>query len=83
MGEPEWSSIMLNGQAVTTTPDRWWVDKAIRRLRLPEGSSKKGENTLLITISFGLLTNVERVYPGQLWGASQETAGNFSPTSSR
>jgi hypothetical protein len=53
---------MLNRQAVTTTPDGWWVDKAIRRLRLSEGCLKEGENALLIKIPFGFLTNVERVY---------------------
>jgi hypothetical protein len=62
MEEPESSNIMLNRQAVTTTPDGWWVDKAIRRLRLSEGCLKEGENALLIKIPFGFLTNVERVY---------------------
>jgi hypothetical protein len=71
MEEPESSSIMLNGQAVTTTPGGWCVDKAIRRLRLPECSLKKlvkGENSLLIKVAFRLLTNVERVYiQGSFW----------------
>ena len=72
---------MLNRQAVTTTPDGWWVDKAIRRLRLPEGSLKKGENSLLIKVPFGLLTSVERVYiQGSFGVPSQGTASNFGPT---
>jgi hypothetical protein len=60
------------------------VDKAIRRLRLPEGSLKKGENSLLIKAPFGLLTSVERVYiKGSFGVPSQGTASNFGPTSSR
>jgi hypothetical protein len=54
--DPASASILVNGQEVTKTPDGWWVDKATQRLRFSGTSIKNGENTLLIKITFGLLS---------------------------
>ena len=62
MEDPEPKVITLNRKLLSSNSDGWWVDKAIRRIRLAKRSIKKGENVLSISIPFGLLTNVERVY---------------------
>lgn len=51
--------ISLNGRRLRE-PLGWWVDRAIHRVQMP--GIKKGENTLLFKVPFGLLTNIERVY---------------------
>jgi len=62
MEDPELATITLNGHELSAaSSNEWWVDKAIRKLPI-KGGIKKGINTLLIKIPFGLLTNVERVY---------------------
>ncbi|KAE9378843.1 hypothetical protein N431DRAFT_477990 [Stipitochalara longipes BDJ] len=62
MEDPESATITLNDHELpTTSSNQWWVDKAIRQLPV-RGGIKKGINTLLVKIPFGLLTNIERVY---------------------
>jgi hypothetical protein len=52
--------IKLNGNEVPSTVDGWWVDEAIKTVRLP--SFPRGKNSLELEYSFGILTNIERVY---------------------
>ena len=51
------ATITLNGKAVESTPDGWYVDKCISTVML--GTLEKGDNILEIVLPFGKRTNVE------------------------
>jgi hypothetical protein len=62
MEDPESATITFKCHELSAaSSNEWWVDKAIRKLPIL-GGVKRGTNTLLIKIPFGLLTTVERVY---------------------
>ena len=52
--------ITLNGKAVSTASDGWYVDKAIETIPLPE--LIQGENILEITVPIGRRTTLEAFY---------------------
>lgn len=56
--------IRLDGKPVNRPSDGWWVDKSITTVPLVIGTAQLGSgvHTLELDISFGLLTNVERIY---------------------
>lgn len=53
-------TITFNGKAVDNTPTGWFVDKCIDKISL--GTIKKGKNTLIVEMPFGLTTNTENMY---------------------
>ena len=58
--DAETSVIVLNGEAVSSTIDGWYVDKAISTVSLP--ALNAGENILEITVPIGRRTNLEYFY---------------------
>lgn len=56
----ETAQITLNGEAVPSIADGWYVDKAIRTVPLP--GLKKGDNVLEVTVPIGRRTNLEAFY---------------------
>jgi len=58
--EPQQAKIVLNGQAVESVDDGWFVDMAIRTVPLPELIA--GENVLEVTVPIGRRTNLEYFY---------------------
>jgi len=60
MERPEAATIRFNGKCVESAADRFFTDKAIRTVPLPD--LEKGENELILKIPFGRRTNVEWCY---------------------
>lgn len=58
--QPENARITLNGQAVDTTPVGFYVDEAIKTLRLPKVC--RGENILTLDVPLTRRTNLEWMY---------------------
>ena len=58
--DAENSIIVLNGEAVPSTIDGWYVDKSISTVSLP--ALKAGENILEVTVPIGRRTNLEYFY---------------------
>ena len=56
----ETASVTLNGTPVSNDACGYYVDKAIKKLRLPE--IVPGENTLIVTCPIGRRTNLECMY---------------------
>lgn len=54
------AKVWLNGHAVLSTPDGWYVDKSIGTI--PLGGLQKGRNAIEIELPFGRRTNVEWWY---------------------
>ena len=54
------AKITLNGKAVNSKPDGWYVDKSIGTVLL--GYLREGENIIEVTLPFGKRTNVEWCY---------------------
>jgi hypothetical protein len=52
--------IKMDGNQVLSTVNGWWVDEAIKTVGLP--SFPSGKHNLEWEHSFGILTNIERVY---------------------
>lgn len=57
---PEFAKILFNGENVSNETVGWYVDKAIKTVKLPD--IKKGDNTLEIIYPFGKRTAVEWCY---------------------
>jgi hypothetical protein len=57
-------AVILNNTTLSTKKQRdgWWVDEAITTLQIPPNTILKGNNSLILSFPFGILTNVERVY---------------------
>jgi hypothetical protein len=57
-------AITLNSTSLSTKEgsENWWVDEAITTVLIPPHTIKKGTNILTLAFSFGILTNIERVY---------------------
>jgi len=56
----ETADIVLNGITVSKESCGWYVDKAIRKISLPD--IRKGKNILLVTYPIGRRTNLECMY---------------------
>ena len=56
----EAEQILLNGEDAALSPNGFYVDKAIKKYRLPD--IKKGMNTLIVKVPFGKRTSVEACY---------------------
>ena len=54
------TSIELDGRPVPSTITGWWVDEEIHTVALPE--VKPGKHSLKLSVPFGELTNIERIY---------------------
>ncbi|RAL62972.1 hypothetical protein DID88_004059 [Monilinia fructigena] len=55
--------ISINGSNLKfKKSDGWWVDEDIKTLRIPGNTIKEGANIVTISFSFGILTNIERLY---------------------
>jgi len=68
-GAGSYLDIMVNGAtlgvpAAGETPawPTWWVDEAISTLRIPGGTIRSGPNTVQLSLPFGVLTDIERIY---------------------
>ena len=46
---PELFRIELNGKVLPSGSDIWWVDPCLRRVDIPAGAVREGENTLVLT----------------------------------
>lgn len=57
---PETCTITFNGQSVCNLPVGYFADKEIKTVKIP--IVKKGENTLEISMPFGLRTDLEACY---------------------
>lgn len=57
-------SIQLDGAEISTDACGWWVDKDIQTINLKSANDvlKEGSHVLEVTMPFGLLTMVERLY---------------------
>ena len=58
--KPELASLVWNGEKVESICEGWYIDEAIKVVRLP--GLKKGDNELLITMPFGLKSWAENCY---------------------
>lgn len=58
--EPEAWDIRWNGKKVVTRDGGWWVDEAIRRVKLPDFPA--GQHELLLERDFGSRTELEWIY---------------------
>ncbi|MCQ2399663.1 MAG: hypothetical protein MJ072_04065, partial [Clostridia bacterium] len=54
------STVIFNGEQISTKTDGYYCDKAIEKIRLPE--NKTGKNELVITMPFGARDCIEPVY---------------------
>ena len=57
---PHNTKIWLNGESVDNTPISYFVDKEIKTIKLP--TVKKGQNKLVLEMTFGLRTDLEACY---------------------
>ncbi|EFQ26953.1 glycoside hydrolase family 2 [Colletotrichum graminicola M1.001] len=64
MGNPENARITINGHKllVDERSSSWWADEDIRTVPLPKGTIRKGKNVIELSMPFGILTNLERIY---------------------
>ena len=60
MENPERAVIEFNSEKISSEPIGYYVDRGIKTVQLPE--IRKGENTLLITMPFGMRTDFEACY---------------------
>jgi len=60
---PEVQEYYCNGVRLTNTdPHDWWVDNAFKKMEIPAGTLKTGENIITIVTDFKRTTNIEAVY---------------------
>jgi len=63
MERPEHFSIKLNGHALSSTQvDGWWVDPAIKQIRVPSQALRTGDNVLELALRFSEDKNIEALY---------------------
>lgn len=62
METPDRFSVSLNGQALKTADDGWWVDPCFRRIPVAPSMLKTGENTVALTVPFTEDLNLETLY---------------------
>jgi hypothetical protein len=59
---PEHFKIELNGRAVSSEADGWWIDPAIEKVALPQQALVKGDNTLELQMAFSEDKSIEAIY---------------------
>ncbi|OLN83431.1 hypothetical protein CCHL11_03053 [Colletotrichum chlorophyti] len=61
---PESARLTINGHKLAVDEDTlgWWVDEDIKTIPVPARSIRKGKNTIELSMPFGVLTNLERIY---------------------
>ena len=60
---PDVQEYYCNGVRLTNTdPHDWWVDNAFKKMEIPAGVLKTGENVITIVTEFKRTTNIEAVY---------------------
>ena len=60
---PELQEYYCNGVRLTNAdPADWWVDNAFKKMKLPVGALKQGENVITIVTDFKRTTNIEAIY---------------------
>ena len=60
---PELQEYYCNGIRLTNEdPSNWWVDNAFKKMKIPAGTLKRGENIITIVTDFKRTTNIEAVY---------------------
>jgi len=63
MEAPGRFEVSVNGTTVDTSCDSgWWVDVAFRRITLPDGLFREGENEITVSCDFSEDLNLEAVY---------------------
>ncbi|KAK2047273.1 family 2 glycoside hydrolase [Colletotrichum somersetense] len=64
MENPGNARITINGHKllVDEKSSSWWVDEDIRMVPLPKRTIRRGENVIELSMPFGILTKLERVY---------------------
>ncbi|KAL0932188.1 glycoside hydrolase family 2 [Colletotrichum truncatum] len=64
MENPEAARITINGHKVPVDESEmsWWVDEDIKTVPVPRKMIRKGKNTIDLSMPFGVLTNLERLY---------------------
>ena len=60
--EPGDFEISVNGAPLAVAPDGWWVDPCFRKIRLPDGSVRVGENEIVLRTAFTEDRNIEALY---------------------
>lgn len=56
------NDVTIPTPASTETKDNWWVDEDIKTIPIPPFLIHKGANTITLSLLFGVLTNIERIY---------------------
>ncbi|KXH66682.1 glycoside hydrolase family 2 [Colletotrichum salicis] len=64
MENPENARITINGHKLPVEEKRlsWWVDEDIKTISVPKRTIRKGKNIIELSMPFGVLTNLERIY---------------------
>ncbi|WQF76493.1 Putative class I glutamine amidotransferase [Colletotrichum destructivum] len=64
MENPENASISINGHKLPVDAEvlSWWVDEDIKTVPVPKRAIRRGKNVIEISMPFGVLTNLERIY---------------------
>ena len=76
---PDLYRIELNGTALPTASDAWWVDPCLRRLPVPAKALKAGDNTLVLTGQFDeTLPGLEAMFLLGAFGVSED-GGTIRP----
>ena len=72
---PEGYRIALNGVALPNSSETWWVDPCLRRLAIPAGAVREGENTLVLEGLFDeTLPGLEAMFLLGAFGVSADGA---------
>ena len=60
---PELQEYYCNGIRLYSTDSAdWWVDNAFKKMKIPAGALKQGENAITIVTDFRRTTNIEAIY---------------------
>ncbi|TDZ41272.1 hypothetical protein CTRI78_v009797 [Colletotrichum trifolii] len=64
MENPENARITINGHKLAVDKETlfWWVDEDIKTVPVPKRAIRKGKNVIELSMPFGVLTNLERIY---------------------
>ncbi|KAL2884384.1 hypothetical protein SGCOL_000329 [Colletotrichum sp. CLE4] len=64
MENPENARVTINGHKLPVEEKRlsWWVDEDIKTISVPKRTIRKGKNIIELSMPFGVLTNLERIY---------------------
>lgn len=81
MEHPEKCRIFFNGELVEYEDQGWYVDRAIRRIRLPD--IKEGVNRLQIRMDFHQKTNLENLFLLGNFDVEKQPGGNSVVTTKK